>query len=69
MSPNNYEGPAFFPSLMFNSEFDDAKCNSIFISTQYYFNDVVKLLNDDCDWYDTSEYIAGGDEQVGRFAW
>lgn len=69
MSPNNYSGPEFFPALMFNSEYDNSACNGVFITTQYFFNDVVKVLDDNCKYYDTSDGIFGADDQESRFAW
>lgn len=67
-SPNNYSGPEFFPNLMFNQEYDNTACNDVYITTKYFFNDVVKLMNDNCEYYDTGDYIFGSDDQEGRFA-
>lgn len=47
-SPNNYDGPKFFPGIMFNAEVHDDSCDGTYIATQYYFRDVVKLMNDKC---------------------
>jgi len=68
-SPNNYSGPQFFPSLMFNEEVHDSSCDGTYITTRYYFNNVVKLMNDECGFYDTYDNIFGNETDVSRFAW
>lgn len=72
VSPRNdpsYTGAKFFTSLMFDSDIHNPSCDGTYITEKYFWHDVIKLMNDDCEKYDTSEYIGGGDEQTGVFAW
>jgi len=54
---------------MFNEEVHDSSCDSTYITTRYYFNNVVKLMNDQCGFYDTSDNMFGNETDVSRFAW
>ena len=36
---------------------------------RFYFRDVLKILDDKCEWFDTSNYIAGGSNAPSLFAW
>ena len=36
---------------------------------RFYFRDVLKILNDKCEIFDTSNYIAGGDDAPTLLAW
>lgn len=40
-------------------------CNDIFITTEYFYKDLVKTINDDCDQMDTSTQIV----DISIFGW
>jgi hypothetical protein len=66
-----YSGPKFFPSLMFDQKIHkDGPCDEVYITARFFWQDLIKRMDmDNCSMYDTSEFIAGGDTQEGRFAW
>lgn len=44
-------------------------CNDLYITEEFFFKDLLRIITPDCEDFNTSDFIAGAENQASEFSW